>query len=97
MRQLHTILQKMVATTQAQRSQHGDSANMQADTLSTMLAQSGLSADVLTMLLLKTNENAEATGGPKVSPILNPIKAIKTSLVSQKPTTANEDQEKELT
>ena len=97
MRQLHTILQKMVATTQAQRSQNADSTNVQSDTLSTMLAQSGLSADVLTMLLLKTNENAEATGDPKVSPILNPIKAIKTSLVSQKPTTANEDQEKELT
>ena len=97
MRQLHTILQKMVATTQAQRSQNADSTNVQPDTLSTMLAQSGLSADVLTMLLLKTNENAEATGDPKASPILNPIKAIKTSLVSQKPTTANEDQEKELT
>lgn len=82
----------MVATTQAQSSQ-----NVQSDTLSTMLAQSGLSADVLTMLLLKTSENAEATGDPKVSPILNPIKAIKTSLVSQKKTTANADQEKELT
>lgn len=70
--------------------QQADDASVQADSLSTMLAQSGLSADVLTMLLLKTNENTEAPNGPGpkgdiTSPILNPIKAIKTSIAQQKP------------
>lgn len=61
-----------------------------------MLAQSGLSADVLTMLLLKTNDLAESPEEPK-APILNPIKAIKSSLLRQIPTPSDGGQERELT